>query len=154
MLLIKNILILNHEKIQPMDKETTVRNFFKFYNEQKIDGMCQLFVPKAQVVFLPWKERGIGEVEVLGKIVCESMIEAFSGLTHTLQKIKTDVYGHMICEAKAQGTQVRDFWIIYSQGLSFEIDCVFLFHFEEQELIDSMSINWDLYDWRRQLGAV
>jgi hypothetical protein len=115
--------------------------------------MNPLFTPNAEIVFIPWGEGGIGEVRILGKVVWDYMIKSFPNLIHTLQKAKIDDYGYLICEVEVQGTQVQDFWAIRNRGHSFVIDQIFLFHFNEQSLIDKMSVNWDHYEWQRQLGA-
>ena len=49
--------------------------------------------------------------------------------------------------------QAQDFWAIRNRGHFFATDMIFLFHFNDQALIDKVSVNWDHYEWRRQLGA-
>lgn len=59
-----------------MHKEAIVQQFFSLFNSRCLDAISQLLAPKAHIVFLPWGEGGVGEVEVLGKVVWESMIKS------------------------------------------------------------------------------
>lgn len=135
-----------------MRKEAIIQIFFSLFNDQRFDEMGQLFTPQAQIVFLPWNEGGHGEVEVLGKIVWKAFAEAFPNLIHIVQKIKTDAYGYVICEVHVMGTQAQNFLLIPNKGHSFAIDQIFIFHFDDQFLINKVSVNWDHYDWQQQLG--
>jgi len=140
------------KEIQQMYKEAVVQKFFSLFHKRQLDDLSPLFAPHAQIVFIPWGDGGIGEVNILGKVVWEYMIKSFPDITHTVRKAKTDAYGYLICEVMVQGTQQRDFWAIRNRGHSFTIDQIFLFHFNDQSLIDKVSVNWDHYEWRRQLG--
>jgi len=141
-------------KTQQMQQEALVQKFFTLFNEHCLWGMKPLFARDAQIVFIPWGEGGVGEVDVLGKVVWEYLLSSFPDLTHTVQKVKMDAYGYLICEVQVQGTQAQDFWAIRNQGLSFTTGHIYLFHFNAQGRIDRMSVNWDHHDFRSQLGAV
>ena len=137
-----------------IQKQGLVMQFFVNYNNRKIPSMLNTFCADAKVVFIPFEEGGWGNVQVLGKVIWESLIESFPDINHTVRKIKVDAYGYLICKVNIKGTQAKDFPGIRHRGLSFDTDFIYMFHFNEQAQIDYISVNWDNYEWRRQLGAV
>jgi hypothetical protein len=141
------------EAIVQLQEHAAALNFFNRYNERKIEKMMELFSPTAVAVFIPLGEDGAGPVGGIGRHLWTGLIDSFPDISNTIKKSRVDQHGSLICEVTIGGTQAKDFAGIPSKGHRFDSDHIFIFRFDKQGLIESISINWDHQDFCRQLGA-
>ena len=80
-------------------------------------------------------------------------MDCFPDLDNTVTSTQIDEAGNVICVVKIFGTQAKDFAGISSKGLRFDSDHIFIFHFDDDNKIDNISINWDHANFSRQLGS-
>lgn len=135
-----------------LQEHAAALNFFSRYNERKIERMLEIFSPGAMVSFIPLGKDGAGTVDELGRAIWTALIDSFPDIRNEIKKSKMDQYGNLICEVVIRGTQAKDFAGIPAKGLQFGSDHIFIFHFNREGLIDSISVNWDHQDFCRQLG--
>ncbi|WP_224996035.1 nuclear transport factor 2 family protein [Cesiribacter sp. SM1] len=136
-----------------LQEHAAALNFFSRYNERKIEKMLELFSPSAVAAFIPLGDDGAGKVEGIGRYLWTGLIDSFPDISNTIKKSRIDQHGSLICEVNIGGTQVKDFAGIPNKGLRFNSDHIFIFRFNEQGLIESISVNWDHQDLCRQLGG-
>lgn len=136
-----------------LQEHAAALNFFSRYNERKIEKMLQLFSPTAVVAFIPLGDNGAGTVDGLGRYLWSALIDAFPDISNRINKSRVDQHGSLVCEVNISGTQAKDFAGITNKGLRFDSDHIFIFRFNEQGMIENVSINWDHQDFCRQLGA-
>jgi ketosteroid isomerase-like protein len=96
--------------------------------------------------------RGDGHVHSIGKVLWTALIDAFPDLSNTVHYTTADGDGNVAVEVSIEGTQAKDFGVLRNLGRHYDLPHVFLFHVNEQGLIDDIVAYWDSADWYRQLG--
>jgi steroid delta-isomerase-like uncharacterized protein len=136
-----------------LSRKGTAIEFFSAYQDLEVDRMIGLCEPNGEIHFLPLGEGGKGKINELGKNLWLSLMDCFPDLDNTVTSTRADEAGNVTCEVKIFGTQAKDFAGIVSKGKKFESDHIFIFHFNQDEKIDRISIDWDHQSFSRQLGA-
>lgn len=139
-------------EVQSLTRKGTCVEFFSAYQEHDYNRMVSLFTPEANVNFIPLGEDGQGKVAELGKGLWSTLMDCFPDIDNTIDTFEE--HGDEItCKVVIFGTQAKDFAGIKSQGLKFENDHIFVFKFNEDDQITTVTINWDHVSFCKQLGA-
>ncbi|CAN5124338.1 hypothetical protein BH23BAC1_BH23BAC1_31310 [soil metagenome] len=133
-------------------KTGTVLEFFSAYQELDINRMLGLCDQHGEVTFEPLGDAGKGKINELGKNLWLGLMDSFPDLDNTVISSEADNQGNIIAKVNIHGTQEKDFANIPSKNLRFGSDHIFIFHFNEQGLIDKININWDHSSFCSQLG--
>lgn len=136
-----------------LSRKGTAIEFFSAYQDLEVDRMIGLCDPEGEIHFLPLGEGGKGKINELGKNLWLSLMDSFPDLDNTVTSTRADEAGNVVCGVKIFGTQAKDFAGIVSKKKKFESDHIFIFHFNEDEKIDRISIDWDHQSFSQQLGA-
>lgn len=141
------------ETTTDLTRKGTCVEFFSAYQDLDIDRMVGLFTANATIDFKPLGESGKGKVNELGRGLWSALIDAFPDLDNTIDTF--DVNGEaIICQVVIFGTQTKEFAGIPSKGLKFESDHVFVFEFNEEDKVTSISVDWDHASFTHQLGVI
>ncbi len=139
-------------EVQSLTRKGTCIEFFSAYQEHDYDRMCSLFAADAVVNFIPLGDGGIGKVAELGKGLWSALMDCFPDIDNTIDTFEEN-QDEITCKVVIFGTQAKDFAGITTQGLKFENDHIFVFKFNEEDQITSVTINWDHTSFSQQLGA-
>lgn len=123
------------------------------YQQKDVDKMLSFCDPEGTVEFLPLGEAGKGTIGGLGRGIWESLIECFPNIDNTLDAAVADDHRTVRCQVVIRGTQKKDFANIKSQGKHFDSDHIFIFHINDENRIDHISVEWNHEDFVRQLTA-
>ncbi len=128
--------------------------FMFAYQQRNVDKMLSFCDPQGTVHFLPLGNEGKGKIYELGKGLWTALIECFPDIDNTVDAAVAETGDDTVrCQVVIKGKQVKDFADIPSKGLRFESDHIFIFHLNDSNKIDDISISWDHADFKRQLGA-
>ena len=127
--------------------------FIFAYQQKNIDKMMLLCNPNGNVHFTPLGDSGKGKIGELGKGLWCSLIECFPDIDNTLDAAIAEEENTVRCQVVIRGTQAKDFAGITNKGKHFDSDHIFIFHLNDANKIDSITITWDHADFQRQLGA-
>jgi ketosteroid isomerase-like protein len=141
------------QNLTDLSRQGMAIEFFSAYQEMDIDRMLNLCTDNGTVFFTPLGEAGKGKIKELGKNLWLMLMECFPDLDNTVIFTKADSTGNVTCNVKIYGTQAKDFAGIPTKGLRFDSDHIFIFHFNEDNLIDAIRITWDHVSFSRQLGS-
>lgn len=136
-----------------LSRKGTAIEFFSAYQDLDIDRMMGLCEPEGEVHFQPLGEGGRGKIGELGKGLWLALMDCFPDLDNTVTATRSDEEGNVTCEVKIFGTQAKDFAGIINKKKGFESEHIFIFHFNEDDKIDRISIDWDHQSFCQQLGA-
>jgi hypothetical protein len=75
-------------------------------------------------------------------------------LTNQVHSIRADEAGNVAVEVTIGGTQAKDFGAIMNQGRRYDLPHLFLFHVDDEGLIDRIVAYWDTANWYTQLAKV
>jgi predicted ester cyclase len=89
----------------------------------------------------------------LGKAIWTSLIDCFPDIDNTVDAAIAADDDAVRCQVVIRGTQEKDFADIPNKGKHFDSDHIFIFHLNDSAKIDSIEIEWDHADLKRQLGA-
>jgi hypothetical protein len=117
-----------------------------------VKAMLSLFSEESIVSFTPLGDSGKGKVKELGQSIWSMLLQSFPNLKNELIKSRFESTGNLICELNFQGKQVADFADIKNKAEEFDTDHIFIFKFDENGLINEMSVTWDHDDLVRQLS--
>lgn len=132
-------------------KDTCVQFMFA-YQQKDVDRMLRLCDSAGEVFFKPLGEAGRGKIGELGKNLWTLLIDCFPDINNTIDAIVSE--GETVrCQVLISGTQQKDFAGIENKGKHFDSDHIFIFHLNEQNKINSITVSWDHADFSRQLGA-
>jgi predicted ester cyclase len=80
------------------------------------------------------------------------LMDCFPDLDNTVDSATVEGDA-VVCRVSIFGTQQKDFAGIPSKGLRFESDHIFIFRFSPDDVIQSISIDWNHDGFVRQLSA-
>ena len=140
------------ETVVDLTRKGTCVEFFSAYQDLDTDRMIGLCTPNATVDFQPLGKDGKGQVSELGKGIWSALMDSFPDIDNTIDTFEVEG-DTIICKVVIFGTQEKDFAGISTKGLKFETDHIFVFHFDNEDKITSIAINWDHADFSQQLGA-
>lgn len=140
------------ETLTDLTRKGTCIEFFSAYQDLEIERMIQLATPEATVYFMPLGESGKGLFRELGKTVWSLLIDAFPDLDNTVDKIEAED-DEITCNVVIFGTQTKEFMGIPSKGLKFGSDHIFVFRFDEDDKITSLTIDWNHASFVSQLSG-
>ncbi|QHT70629.1 nuclear transport factor 2 family protein [Rhodocytophaga rosea] len=141
------------KELQTLSLKNTCVEFLFAYQQKNIDKMLSLCEPDGTVHFIPLGENGKGTISQLGKGIWTALIDCFPDIDNTLDAAIAEGEDTVRCQVVIRGTQAKDFADIPSKGLSFDSDHIFIFHLNNENLIDQITITWNHADFKRQLGA-
>ncbi len=127
--------------------------FMFAYQQKNVDKMLSFCEPGGEVFFEPLGEDGRGKIGELGRGIWSALIDCFPDIDNTVDASIAEDEGSVRCQVVIRGTQAKDFAGIPNKGLHFDSDHIFIFHLNTQQKIDSIRINWDHEDFKRQLGS-
>lgn len=137
-------------------KQITIKkvciDFLFAYMVRDVDRMLSYCVPSGRIHFQPLGEGGVGEIAVLGKGLWSSLIDSFPDIENTVDAAIAEEENVVRCQVLISGTQEKDFAGIVSKGKHFDSDHIFIFHINQDNLIDDLKISWDHEDFVRQLS--
>jgi steroid delta-isomerase-like uncharacterized protein len=137
----------------------TVRAFFDAYRAHDVERMTELCAEDADFRYVPfevWARQrvlhGDGKVGTVGKAIWTALIDAFPDLTNAMATVRADGQGNVAAEVTIGGTQAKDFGVIGCTGGHYDLPHLFLFHVNDEGLIDDLVAYWDNVHWKSQLG--
>ena len=126
--------------------------FMFAYQQRNVDRMLSFCDPSGEVHFLPLGDNGKGKIGELGKGLWTSLIDCFPDIDNTLDAAVAEEDNSVRCQVVIRGTQTKDFAGIENKGKHFESDHIFIFHFNDDNLIDQIKIQWNHEDFVKQLS--
>jgi ketosteroid isomerase-like protein len=130
-----------------------VDEFFTRYRAQDVDGMtdvCSMNADFSYVPFEMWGKqrvlRGDGKVRTIGKPI------AFPNLTNTVHTTTANDDGDVIVEVDIEGTQQLAWGFITPAGKHYSEPHLFVFHVDQDGLIDDITAYWNNAGICTQLG--
>jgi hypothetical protein len=133
-------------------KNTCVQFMFS-YQQRNIEKMLSLCNPNGNIQFVSLGDAGNGKIGELGKAIWSGLIECFPDIDNTLDAAISEDNDTVRCQVVIRGTQAKDFGDIKNKGKHFESDHIFIFHLDENNKINEVSVQWDHEDLKRQLGS-
>ena len=137
----------------------TVNAFFDAYRAHDVERMVELCSDSANFRYVPfevWARQrvlhGDGKVGTVGKAIWTALIDAFPDLTNAVTTVRADGEGNVAAEVVIGGTQAKDFGVIACTGGHYDLPHLFLFHVNDEGLIDDLVAYWDNVHWKSQLG--
>jgi len=127
--------------------------FIFAYQQKNVEKMLSFCDPEGLVHFQPLGENGYGKIYELGKTIWSGLIDAFPDIDNTLDAAVAEGENVVRFQVVIRGTQQKEFAGIPSKGKHFESDHIFIFHLNEHNKIDDISIFWNHADFSRQLGS-
>ena len=138
---------------QQLSLKNACVEFMFAYQQRNVDKMLSFCDANGEVHFQPLGESGKGKIGELGRAVWSSLIECFPDIDNTLDAAVAEEDNIVRCQVLIRGTQAGDFADIPNKGKHFESDHIFIFHLDQQNKIDRISIKWDHADFKKQLGS-
>jgi ketosteroid isomerase-like protein len=139
--------------------KATVTAFFDAYRARDVERMTELCTDNADFRYVPfevWARQrvlhGDGKVGTVGKAIWTALIDAFPDLTNAVVTVRADGHGNVVAEVIIGGTQAKDFGVIACTGGHYDLLHLFLFHVNDEGLIDDLVAYWDNVHWKNQLG--
>ena len=137
----------------------TVQAFFDAYRAQDVERMVDLCADNAGFRYVPfevWAHQrvlhGDGKVRTIGKTIWTALIDAFPDLINSVTRVRADDQGNVAAQVDIGGTQAKDFGVIGCSGGHYDLPHLFLFHVNDDGLIDDLVAYWDNVHWKQQLG--
>lgn len=135
------------ENVDSLSKKGSCIAFFSAYQDMDIERMISLCDPEGEVHFEPLGEAGKGKIGEFGKNLWLSLMDAFPDLDNTVASAVLDEnHNSVSCKTSIFGTQEKEFAGIPAKSNRFESDHIFIFHFNNEEKIDKININWN-HEW-------
>jgi len=141
------------EQQQVLSLKNACVEFMFAYQQKNIEKMMSLCNPDGNVHFTPLGESGNGKIHELGKGLWTLLIDCFPDIDNTLDAAVAEDENTVRCQVVIRGTQTKDFADIPSKGLHFDSDHIFIFHLNDENKIDDITITWDHADFKKQLGS-
>ena len=145
------------ETIIQQQQELSLKNacvqFMFAYQQKDVNKMLSFCDPEGDIYFEPLGEAGKGKIGELGKGIWTALIDCFPDIDNTVDASIAEDEGSVRCQVVIRGTQAKDFADIPNKGLHFDSDHIFIFHLNPEQKIDSIKINWDHQDLKKQLGS-
>jgi steroid delta-isomerase-like uncharacterized protein len=138
-----------------------VEAFFEAYRAHDVGRMVELCSEGADLRYVPvemWARQRVvradEKVVTVGRPIWTQLIDSFPDLTNQVHSIRADEAGNVAVEVTIGGTQAKDFGAIMNQGRRYDLPHLFLFHVDDEGLIDRIVAYWDTANWYTQLGKV
>jgi len=128
-------------------------SFMFAYQQRNVEKMLSFCDPNGEVYFKPMGEQGKGKIMELGKAIWNTLIDCFPDIDNTVDAAIAEDGDAIRCQVVIRGTQEKDFADIPNKGKQFDSDHIFIFHLNGAGKIDSIEIEWDHADLKRQLGS-
>ena len=96
--------------------------------------------------------RGDGKVGTIGKPLWTGLINAFPDLSNTVHTITANDDGDVVAEVDIEGTQQLAWGLIKPGGQHYCEPHLFIFHVDEDLLIDAITAYWNDASISQQLG--
>ncbi|HWG65262.1 MAG TPA: nuclear transport factor 2 family protein [Streptosporangiaceae bacterium] len=136
-----------------------VTEFFARYRAHDVEGMTDLCAMNADFSYVPFEVwgkqrvlRGDGKVRTIGKPLWTGLINAFPNLSNTVHTVTANDGGDVVAEADIEGTQQLPWGMITPAGKHYCEPHLFVFHVDEDLLIDSITAYWNDAGISQQLG--
>ena len=136
-----------------------VTEFFDRYRAHDVDGMADLCSMNAGFSYVPvelWGKqrvlRGDGKVCSIGKPLWTGLIAAFPDLSNTVHAVTGNDDGDVVAQVDIEGTQQLAWGLVAPAGKHYREPHLFIFHVDEDLLIDSITAYWNDASISRQLG--
>lgn len=129
-------------------------SFMFAYQQKDLEKMMSFCNPEGIVKFVPLGEQGTGKIGELGKAIWQGLMDAFPDLDNTLDAAVAEGQNTVSCQVVISGTQQKDFAGIPDKGKHFDSDHIFIFRFNDSNIIEHIRISWDHADFKKQLGTV
>ena len=140
------------QKTPRLNFKNTCIKFLFAYEQRNVEKMLSLCNGEGTVEFLPLGESGIGTISGLGKNIWTLLIDCFPDIENTLDAAIADDENTIRCQVVIRGTQAKDFAGIVCNGKHFESDHIFIFKLDDQDVIQSIQVNWNHNDFQKQLA--
>jgi len=140
------------EQQQTLSIKNACVEFMFAYQQKNIDKMMSLCDPEGTVYFTPLGDSGKGKIGELGKAIWTTIIDCFPDVDNTLDAAVADDENTVRCQVMIRGTQAKDFAGITSKGKHFDSEHIFIFHINDENKIDSITITWDHANFQQQLS--
>ena len=127
--------------------------FMFAYQQKNVEKMLSFCDPNGTVHFVPLGEGGKGKIGELGKAIWTGLIDCFPDIDNTLDAAVAEDKNTVRCQVVIRGTQAKDFADIKSKGKHFDSDHIFIFHVNDSNKIDFISVEWDHLNFKKQLGS-
>lgn len=138
---------------QALSLKNACVGFIFAYQQKNVERMLSFCDTEGMVHFQPLGEGGKGKIHELGKAIWTGLIDAFPNIDNTLDAAVAEGDNNVRCQVVIRGTQQKDFAGIASKGKDFESDHIFIFHLNDRNLIDDITVIWNHADFSKQLGA-
>lgn len=138
---------------QQLSLKNACVEFMFAYQQRNVEKMLSFCNPEGTVYFEPLGEAGHGKIFELGKGLWSGLIDCFPNIDNTLDAAVAEDESTVRCQVVIRGTQIKDFADVPNKGLSFDSDHIFIFRLNPDNKIDSIHINWDHTDFKKQLGS-
>ena len=136
-----------------------VTEFFDRYRAHDVDGMADLCSMNAGFSYVPvelWGKqrvlRGDGKVCSIGKPLWTGLIAAFPDLSNTVHAVTGNDDGDVVAQVDIEGTQQLAWGLVAPVGKHYREPHLFIFHVDEDLLIDSITAYWNDASISQQLG--
>ncbi|GAC1387253.1 MAG: hypothetical protein NVSMB45_16950 [Ginsengibacter sp.] len=125
-----------------IDMKDNCIQFMFSYQRRNINQMLSFCNPRGLVHFKPLGDQGKGTIGEFGKSMWSGLIECFPDITNSVDAIVSE-NGAIKCQVLISGTQSKDFAGIKNKGNHFDADHIFIFHLNNDKIIETIEIDWD-----------
>ncbi|MDH5366714.1 MAG: nuclear transport factor 2 family protein [Cyclobacteriaceae bacterium] len=145
--------ISRKESMDILSKKGTCIEFFSAYQDLDIDRMLNLCHEDGTTSFEPLGDEYKGTIYELGKNMWMSLMDCFPDIDNTVKEMTYNEKDSTVtCTVSIFGTQAKDFAGVICKDNDFETEHIFIFRFQENDLIDHISISWDMEAFVKQLS--
>src|SRR5689334_7638952 len=141
------------EQQQQLSLKNKCVEFMFAYQQKNLEKMLSFCDLNGIVEFKPLGEAGVGKIGELGRGIWGALLECFPDIDNTLDAAVAEDEHTVRCQVVIRGTQAKDFADIQNKGKHFDSDHIFIFHLNEDNKIDHISIEWNHSDFKKQLGS-
>lgn len=135
-----------------MSNTQTVQKFFAAYTAHKPEQMLALCQPTATFRYVPLGADGEGSLREKAAPLWQSYFDGFLDFRAAVVKIVETKEGSVVCETLMSGTQTADVANIKNKNRRLEVPHLFIFNFDDGDLISKITAFWDNDTIYRQLG--
>lgn len=136
-----------------------VIEFFDRYRAHDVEGMTELCGINADFSYVPFEVwgkqrvlRGDGKVGTVGKAIWVGLINSFPDLTNTVHSVVANDDGDVVVEVDIGGTQQLPWGSVAASGHPYSEPHLFVFHVDNDVIIDNITAYWDNAGISTQLG--
>ena len=141
------------EQQQTLSIKNACVEFMFAYQQKNIDKMLSLCDVDGIVEFASLGEAGTGKIGELGRGIWTALTDCFPDIDNTLDAAVAEDENTVRCQVVIRGTQTKDFADIKNKGKHFDSDHIFIFRFNDDNIIEHITVTWDHEDLKKQLGS-